>query len=99
LGRARAHRDAEPDAGDVGLRSGYELGRGGVVLVQLARRDGEVERLAAHGELDQLRRGAELEGDLVARGALELRGELARPAGDAAARQRLEFGSLRGDDG
>jgi hypothetical protein len=71
--RARADRDAEPDAGDVGGRPFHEPGLGGGIGEHLARGNGKVEWLAAGGELDQLGRGAELEDDLVARGALELR--------------------------
>jgi hypothetical protein len=94
---AGADGDAEADARDLRRRAGHELGLRAGVLEHLLRDHAGVERVAARGLLDQLGRGAEEERELMAGGALEARAELAHRAGDSAARQDRELGSLHVD--
>jgi hypothetical protein len=70
-------RNATPrPARDVGGRAGHQLRLRGGVLEHLARNDGNVERVAACRQFDQLGGGTEAKDKLVAGGALELCAEL-----------------------
>jgi len=79
LGSARADRNAEAHSGNARL-SGCELRTRRGILHHIDRNDRKVEGAAGRRHLDQLRRGAEANDELMAGGALELRSELPQRA-------------------
>ena len=87
LGRAGAYDDAVADPGDIDGGAGGEAGLGGGVLEDIDGHHGEVERRARGGLLDQVGGGIEVNDELVAGGALELRAEFVQPPGRGAAGQ------------
>ena len=97
LGRARAHRDAEADAGDVGRRPGREPGLGAASLEHLARVTARSNGSPPVASLISSGVVPNWNDELVAGGALELRAELSQRAGDAAACQDLELSGLHVD--
>src|SRR5262249_14611934 len=88
---AAANRDADAHARDVGRRSGRELCARGGVGPHILGHHTKIEWDTARGHLDQLRRGAITNNDLMAGGTLEQHRKLVQRGSDAAPRYDLKF--------
>ena len=94
LGRAGANDDAVTDPCDIDWWRGDEAGLRVGVLENIDGNDSEVERRARCDLRDDVGGGIEVNGKLVAGGALELGAEFIQLAGHRAAGDDLEFSGL-----
>src|SRR5262249_8788917 len=92
--RAAANRDADAHPGDVARRTGCDLRTHGSVLPNILGYDTKIEWKAALGHLDQFRRRAVANDDLVTGRALVQGGDLVQRAGYAAPCYDLKFSGL-----
>src|ERR1700716_695961 len=95
LRSAGPNNDAVADAGDIDGRPGDEAGLRGGVLENIDRHHSQVEWCTRCGLLDQVGSGIEVNDELMAGGALELRAKFVQRTGHGAASQNLQFSGLK----
>jgi len=87
---------AEAHPSDLRSRSGHDLRTRGGVFPNISGYDTEIEWNTARGHLDQFRRRAVANDDLVAGRTLEHGGDFVQGGGDAAPCYDLKFSGLHG---